>query len=129
MRGFLTRSICRARIWRGSKRRWRNGIGPGRGVWQSLRDPEIGFLTGGLVGLLLTGIFFSRFVRTRKFMPAGLVLLLSLLVGILTMVARQEYIHKRDMPAGELTQKRARDTVSGPTSEGLKPENQAIPSG
>ena len=38
-------------------------------------------------------------------MPAGLVLLLSLLVGILTMVARQEYIHKRDMPAGELTQK------------------------
>lgn len=75
------------------------------GFWQSLRDPEIGFLTGGLVGLLLTGIFLSRFVRTRKFMPAGLVLLLSLLVGILTMMARQEYIHKRDMPAGEMTQK------------------------
>ena len=75
------------------------------GFLQSLRDPEIGFLTGGFVGLLLTGIFLIRFVRTRKFMPAGLVLLLSLLVGILTMVARQEYIHKRDMLVGELTQK------------------------
>lgn len=76
------------------------------GFWQSLRDPAVGFLTGGLVGLLLTGIFMSRYIRTRKFMPAGLVLLLSLLVGILTMVARQEYMQKRDLPAGELTQKR-----------------------
>ena len=64
------------------------GIAALVGYWQSLSDPAIGFLTGGLVGLLLTGIFMSRFVRTRKFMPAGLVLLLSLLVGILTMMAR-----------------------------------------
>ena len=75
------------------------------GFWQSLRDPAVGFLTGGLVGLLLTGIFMNRYIRTRKFMPAGLVLLLSLLVGILTMVARQEYMYKRDLPAGELTKK------------------------
>ena len=47
----------------------------------------------------------SRFVRTRKFMPAGLVLLLSLLVGILTMMARQEYLLNRDKPVEELTKK------------------------
>ena len=98
------------------------------GFWQSLRDPAVGFLTGGLVGLLLTGIFLSRFVRTRKFMPAGLVLLLSLLVGILTMMARQEYMHERDLPVRESTRERAGDIVPGPT-EGSQPENRAIPSG
>lgn len=98
------------------------------GFWQSLLDPAVGFLTGGLVGLLLTGIFLSRFVRTRKFMPAGLVLLLSLLVGILTMMARQEYMHERDLPVGESTRERAGDIVPGPT-EGSQPENRAIPSG
>ncbi len=75
------------------------------GFWQSLSDPAAGFLTGGLVGLLLTGIFMSRFVRTRKFMPAGLVLLLSLLVGILTIMARQEYLLNQDKPTEELAKK------------------------
>ena len=81
------------------------GIATLFGCWQSLSDPATGFLTGGLVGLLLTGIFMSRFVRTRKFMPAGLVLLLSLLVGILTMMARQEYLLDQDKPVEELTKK------------------------
>ena len=81
------------------------GIAALIGYWQSLSDPAVGFLTGGLVGLLLTGIFMSRFVRTRKFMPAGLVLLLSLLVGILTMMARQEYLLNQDKPVEELTKK------------------------
>ena len=38
-------------------------------------------------------------------MPAGLVLLLSLLVGILTMMARQEYLLNQDKPVEELTKK------------------------
>lgn len=73
------------------------------GFWQSLSDPAVGFLTGGLVGLLLTGIFMSRFVRTRKLMPAGLILLLSLVVGVLSMMARQEYLQSRDKPIEVLT--------------------------
>jgi uncharacterized membrane protein (UPF0136 family) len=73
------------------------------GFWQSLSDPAVGFLTGGLVGLLLTGIFMSRFVRTRKFMPAGLILLLSLVIGVLSMLARQEYLQSQDKPIEVLT--------------------------
>jgi|GEM_PF-218863 len=73
------------------------------GFWQSLSDPAVGFLTGGLVGLLLTGIFMSRFVRTRKFMPAGLILLLSLVVGVLSMTARQEYLQSQNKPVEVLT--------------------------
>jgi uncharacterized membrane protein (UPF0136 family) len=73
------------------------------GFWQSLSDPGVGFLTGGLVGLLLTGIFMSRFVRTRKFMPAGLILLLSLVIGVLSMLARQEYLQSQDKPIEVLT--------------------------
>lgn len=66
------------------------------GFWQSTNDPATGLLTGGLVGLMLTGIFMSRFIRTRQFMPAGLILILSLLVGIVTMMARQEYLLEQD---------------------------------
>ncbi len=89
-----------------------SGVGVLIGFWQSLSNPAVGFLTGGLVGLLLTGIFTSRFIRTRKFMPAGLVLVVSLLVGILTMMARQEYLHNRDKPAEELTTKKGPGTMS-----------------
>lgn len=76
------------------------------GFWQSLSDPAAGFLTGGLVALMLTGIFMSRFVRTRQFMPAGLILVLSLLVGVLTMMARQEYLLEQDKPIEVLTMKK-----------------------
>ncbi len=30
----------------------------------------------------MTGVFINRFVKTRKFMPAGVVLILSLIVGM-----------------------------------------------
>jgi uncharacterized membrane protein (UPF0136 family) len=60
------------------------------GFWKSLDDPMLGFMIGAMVGLLLTGIFVSRFARSRQFMPAGLILVLSLLVGLLCMMARQE---------------------------------------
>ena len=60
------------------------------GYWKSLEDPMMGFMIGAMVGLMLTGIFISRFMRSRKFMPAGLILILSLIVGILCMMARQE---------------------------------------
>jgi len=58
-------------------------------LWVSLSDPAQGFLIGAMLALLLTGIFLSRFFRTRKFMPAGMVLLLSIVVGILLVVIRQ----------------------------------------
>ena len=58
-------------------------------LWVSLSDPAQGFLIGAMLALLLTGIFLSRFFRSRKFMPAGMVLLLSIVVGILLVVIRQ----------------------------------------
>jgi uncharacterized membrane protein (UPF0136 family) len=60
------------------------------GFWKSLSDPMLGLLIGAMVGLLLTGVFISRFARSRKFMPAGLILVLSLIVGLLCMMARKE---------------------------------------
>ena len=46
------------------------GIAALVGYWQSLSDPAAGFLTGGLVGLLLTGIFMSRSICAIRFRKA-----------------------------------------------------------
>jgi uncharacterized membrane protein (UPF0136 family) len=43
-----------------------------------------------MLALLLTGVFSSRFFRTRKMMPAGAVLLLSVIVGVLLVLIRQK---------------------------------------
>ena len=42
------------------------------GFWQSLRDPAVGFLTGGLVGLLLTGIFYEPLYPHAQIYARGL---------------------------------------------------------
>lgn len=54
----------------------------------SFGNPELGFLIGGMLALLLSGVFLSRFFRTRKVMPAGIVLVLSLVVGAALMWIR-----------------------------------------
>ena len=59
-------------------------------LWVSLSDPAQGFLIGTMLALLLTGVFLSRFFRTRKFMPAGVALLLSVIVGVLLVLVRQK---------------------------------------
>ncbi len=69
------------------------------GYWYSLNDPVNGFMIGAMLGLLLTGVFVNRFMRTRKMMPAGLVLILSLAVGILCVLARQEVLHQTNAPS------------------------------
>ena len=61
-------------------------------LWISLSDPATGFLVGALLALLLTGMFVNRFMATRKFMPAGMVLIMSLAVGILLLLARQQAV-------------------------------------
>ena len=58
-------------------------------VWFSTEDPGQGLLTGAMLALLLTGVFLSRLLRTRKWMPTGVVLVLSLAVGILLVIARR----------------------------------------
>ena len=58
-------------------------------LWISLEDPSKGFLIGGVLPLLLTGIFAGRFFRTWKLVPAGVVFLLSLAVGILIIYIQQ----------------------------------------
>ena len=55
----------------------------------SLDDPAQGMLIGGLLAFLLTGVFVSRFVRTRKWMPAGVIMLLSLAVAILLIAVQR----------------------------------------
>ena len=53
------------------------------GTWLSVDHPQDGFTLGGLVAFMLTGVFINRFAKTRKLMPSGVVLALSLVVGVL----------------------------------------------
>ena len=55
----------------------------------SMADPAQGFLMGGMLAVLLTGIFLSRLIRTRKVMPAGVILLLCAVVAVSLFVIRQ----------------------------------------
>ena len=71
------------------------------GLWISLSDPATGLLIGALLALVLTGMFINRFMATRKLMPAGMVLILSLVVGILMLVARQQVV-KAEEQKGEV---------------------------
>ncbi len=57
-------------------------------MWLSTKDPGQGLLIGAMLALLLTGVFLSRLLRTRKWVPTGVLLLLSLAVGVLLVVAR-----------------------------------------
>ena len=67
-----------------------SGIAALIAFWVSRTDPAQGLLIGLMVSLLLTGIFMSRFFRTRKFMPAGLVLILSIVVAAVLAIARNQ---------------------------------------
>ena len=58
-------------------------------AWLSLDQPEQGFTIGSLVAFLLAGVFINRLAKTRKLMPAGIVLGLSLIVGVLLMMILQ----------------------------------------
>ena len=61
-------------------------------LWISTSNPAQGLLVGALLALLLTGVFINRFMSTRKLMPAGLVFILSLAVGILLIMVRQQIV-------------------------------------
>ena len=61
-------------------------------LWASLSDPAQGFMIGGMLAVLLTGVFLSRLIRTRKVMPAGIVLLLSAVVAISMFVIRERLV-------------------------------------
>jgi len=93
------------------------GIAALTGYWKSLQDPMVGFLIGAMVGLLLTGIFVSRFARSRKFMPAGLILILSLVVGVLCMLARQEVEAQMQTSEALVKGPKATQCAFGPTFE------------
>lgn len=56
----------------------------------SFNNADLGLMIGGMLGLLLTGVFLSRFFRTRKMMPAGFVLLLSIAAGASLMYIRSQ---------------------------------------
>ncbi len=58
-------------------------------LWLSTSDPAVGLLIGGFVAMLLTGISINRFAATRKAMPAGILLVLSLAAGIALIVIQQ----------------------------------------
>ena len=58
-------------------------------AWLSVDQPSEGFTVGSLVAFLLAGVFINRFAKTRKIMPAAVVLILSLVVGILLMITQQ----------------------------------------
>jgi uncharacterized membrane protein (UPF0136 family) len=58
-------------------------------AWLSVDQPSEGFTVGSLVAFLLAGVFINRFAKTRKIMPAAVILILSLVVGILLMITQQ----------------------------------------
>jgi uncharacterized membrane protein (UPF0136 family) len=58
--------------------------------WTGRTDPATGLLIGLMLSLLLTGISLSRFIRTRKLMPAGLLLIASILTAALVSYSRNQ---------------------------------------
>lgn len=58
--------------------------------WTGLTDPATGLLIGLMLSLLLTGISLSRFIRTRKLMPAGVLLIASILTAALLSYSRNQ---------------------------------------
>jgi uncharacterized membrane protein (UPF0136 family) len=62
-------------------------------TWLSLDQPAEGFTIGSLVALLLTGVFINRFAKTRKFMPAGMILVMSAIVGVALMLIQQNLVN------------------------------------
>jgi len=67
-----------------------SGIAALIAFWVSRTDPAQGLLIGLMVSLLLTGIFMSRFFRTRIFMPAGMVLILSIVIAAVLAITRNQ---------------------------------------
>ncbi|MDJ0691576.1 MAG: TMEM14 family protein [Xenococcaceae cyanobacterium MO_188.B32] len=47
-------------------------------AWAQLKGLTIGLTLAQLITLLLVGVFTVRLIKTRKFMPAGLMLILGL---------------------------------------------------
>lgn len=45
----------------------------------SNRNPKVGFLIGAIICSLLVGVFVMRLVKTKKFMPSGMLLILTLI--------------------------------------------------
>ena len=62
-------------------------------TWLSMDQPAEGFTIGSLVALLLTGVFINRFAKTRKFMPAGMILVMSVIVGVALMLIQQNLVN------------------------------------
>ena len=59
-------------------------------TWLSFEQPGNGLAIGALIAFLPAGVFINRFAKTRQLMPAGAVLILSLVVGILLMTLLQK---------------------------------------
>lgn len=54
----------------------------------SLRNPTTGFLLGAIICVILVIVFAARLVKTKKFMPSGMLLALSVVEGIVLLVGR-----------------------------------------
>ena len=48
----------------------------------ALKLPSVGLMVAGAIAGILVVVFITRFIRTRKFMPAGVMMVLSLIAGI-----------------------------------------------
>jgi len=59
-------------------------------TWLSVDQPADGFTIGSLIAFLLTGVGINRLAKTRKFMPAGMILVLSVVAGVGLMILQQE---------------------------------------
>ena len=55
-------------------------------AWLSVDQPSEGFTIGSLVAFLLSGVSINRLAKTRKFMPSGMILIMSAVIGLALMI-------------------------------------------
>jgi uncharacterized membrane protein (UPF0136 family) len=68
----------------------------------SLWSPAVGFWIGAAISLVLCGVFGSRLAQTRKMMPAGMLLILSLVALVVLAFAARRVSAKTSEPAIEV---------------------------
>jgi uncharacterized membrane protein (UPF0136 family) len=79
----------------------------------SLWNPAVGFWAGAAVGLVLCGVFGVRLAQTRKMMPAGMMLIISVVALLMLVLAARRAGADAAEPAVEATPAIAALAASG----------------
>lgn len=64
-----------------------SGICVSAGLWMSQTDRKLGFGLVTALTILLCVLFLIRLIKTKKFVPSGLLLILSAMAGVLAFLS------------------------------------------